>query len=157
MLMLLFTMFDEEIRIPGYFQGNSFEFTGEETQTEYSNVSSRSWYAPYLSLAYDLLMVEDEETWIIAREASDDDIAMMLDMYFLDENNEPIDTISTQYGDYTLMSDGTHFNIQKTAGSNVLLAAAPEESPMNKTTEPVLGDDDVQQSIDELIAELSVM
>lgn len=131
MLMFLFTMFDEDMHLSGYFQDGVFVFSGDETQTTYSNVSSRAWYAPYLSLAYDLIMVEDENTWTVARAVTDDDIAMMLDMYFLDENNQPIDTISTRYGDYTLVSDVAWFDITKSPWTKLMFASAPEVPPID--------------------------
>lgn len=60
MLMFLFTMFDEEIYLPGYFQNEQFVFDGDETEVPFENISSQAWFAPYLSLAYNLMMIEDE-------------------------------------------------------------------------------------------------
>lgn len=81
MLMFVFTMFDEGIMLPGYFDGDTFVFDGDETETTYSNVSSRAWFAPYLAAARDLDMIRDYEQWTIAAKVSDSEIRMMTEAY----------------------------------------------------------------------------
>lgn len=113
MLMFIFTMFDEGIELPGYFDETGFVFDGEETETSYTNVSSQAWFAPYLSLAYNLIMVEDEETWTIAREVTDEDIQTMFDMYLTDEDNIRTDTVETAHGTYSIIIDTDGVSIAK--------------------------------------------
>lgn len=102
MLMLIFTMFDTDIYLPGYFDETEFVFDGEETEVAYTNVSSRAWFAPYLSLAYDLMMVEDEGRWTVAHEVTDEDLVMMFDMYLTDEDGVVGESVETEYGTYTI-------------------------------------------------------
>lgn len=126
-LMLLFTMFDEDVALPGYFDGTSFVFDGEETDVPFENVSSRAWYAPYVSRAYAYLMTEDESTWKIAAEITDEDISMMLDMYMLDAAGDALATITTEYGTYTIVHDEMGLTIEKNTVTPAL-NAAPSES-----------------------------
>jgi hypothetical protein len=153
MLMFLFTMFDEGVYLPGYFEDTEFVFDGEETETAYSNVSSEAWFAPYLWLAYDLMMVEDEGTWKIAREVTDKDIETMLEMYLMDEEGEVVDTIETAYGTYTIWYDEIGLALEKdTQGGTLMLTSAPEETEISEdiTTEGSVSDEDI---LAELFAE----
>lgn len=154
MLMLLFTMFDEELYLPGYFEDREFVFDGDETETAYNNISSRAWFAPYISLAYDLMMVEDEETWAVAREVTDEDIEMMLTMYLTDEDGEVVDTVETNYGTYTIWYDELGLTLEKdTQGGALVLASAPDETTTDAgvtTTSDEISDEDI---LAELFAE----
>lgn len=97
MLMMLFTMFDEDVFLPGYFHNNQFISDNQFLDIPYSNISYKSWFAPFVTLAYDLVMVEDETTWEVAREVTNKDIEMMITMYLLDEDGTIMDGIDTEY------------------------------------------------------------
>jgi hypothetical protein len=119
MLMFVFTMFDEGIMLPGYFDNNRFVFDGEETVTTYANVSSRAWYAPYLAAAHDLDMVADTERWGVAAEVSDKEIQMMIRSYLATigtpDTHIPMTayTLETTYGTYSIGYGVTSFSIAK--------------------------------------------
>jgi hypothetical protein len=81
MLMLIFTMFDEGITLPGYFDDDEFVFEGEETITPYSNISSHAWFAPYISIAHELNMIGSYTEWSTAQAVTSDDIAEMLNVF----------------------------------------------------------------------------
>jgi len=73
-------------------------------------------------------MVEDEGTWEVARQVTDEDIQMMLEMYLTDEDGELADTVETDYGIYSIWYDKLGLAIEKSAASGLYLASAPEES-----------------------------
>lgn len=127
-LLFIFTMFDEPVYMPWYFEEKSFVFTGDATDTAYSNVSREAWYAPYLSLAYDLIMVEDEGTWEVAQEVTDEDIQMMFEMYLTGEDGQLTDTVETNYGTYSIWYDELGLAIEKSTTASPQLTSAPEES-----------------------------
>ena len=138
MLMMFFTLFGENLGMPGHFEGNKFIPNGGEVETPYSNISSHAWYGEYISLAYDYFMIEDEDTWEIAKEVTDKDIELMLSMYLVDVDGATIDTVDTLYGTYTIFYDnGLH--IEKSFN------AAPENDSGKK---------DLKISDEDIIAEL---
>ena len=84
-LMLLFTLFDEkDVAIQGSFteNGKYVKNPNEESETGYSNVDPKSWYASYLRLASYLGIVDiEDETWKIAKALSDQEAIEMLSLY----------------------------------------------------------------------------
>lgn len=128
MIMLLFTMFDEDVHLAGHFDGKQFIFDGREVEVPFENISPRAWYAPYVSRAYDYFMTEDESTWNIAAEVTDADITMMLDMYMLDNSGLVSSTISTQYGIYMITQGESGLNIKKNHDTTLVLNAASHDT-----------------------------
>ncbi len=112
MLMFLFTMFEEGIRMPGYFEDDVFVWDGEKTMTTYSNVSSRAWFAPYLAVARDLDMIPDYETWTVAAKVSDSEISQMFDGY-LNAYADDQESITTTHGTYTITTGKTGITVEK--------------------------------------------
>jgi hypothetical protein len=98
--MMIFTLFEEDdIGLPGYFDDDRFVPDGREVIVPYNNIDNTAWYAPYVTRGYEYMMVEDEETWKIAREVSDADIRTMLESYTVGEDLE------TEYGIYSITID----------------------------------------------------
>jgi hypothetical protein len=139
MLMFLFTMFDEGIELPGYFDDEIFVFDGEETGTTYSNVSSRAWFAPYLAAGRDIDMIPDYPEWAVAAKVTDNEIRMMIEWYiaFTGDTRDGFSDIHTEYGNYTISSDTTGLHIAKNLWTGI-------------TTLDSAGDEDI---IEELFAE----
>jgi hypothetical protein len=108
MLMFVFTMFEEDIRMPGYFEDDVFVWDGEKTITTYSNVSSRAWFAPYLAAARDLDMIPNYETWTVAAKVSDSELADMFEAYMAGDEQ-----IETAHGTYTISHLGDTLTIVK--------------------------------------------
>jgi len=101
MLMLLMTVFEEAVDIPGYFENGKFVFDGDESPTPYSNVSPQAWFAPYINLAYEYMMI-DSPTWVIAKEVTNDEIRTMLETYTLGDIVETSDSIYEVFFDEVL-------------------------------------------------------
>lgn len=99
--------------MPGHFEGDQFIPNGEEQKAVYSNISPRTWFGGYISLAHDYNMVKDANTWKIAREVTDEDIEIMIQMYLMDEEGEMIDGIETEYGTYYITYDEDRLTIKK--------------------------------------------
>jgi hypothetical protein len=136
MLMMLFVMFDEGVYLPGYFNKKQFIFDGEETETNYNNVWTRTWFAPYISLASDLGMVEDIWNWSTAKMVTDSDIQLMLNMYLMDEDGEITDGIETEYGIYYIAYNEGKLTIEKvhkTATSTNNNTATTSQNTINES------------------------
>lgn len=82
-LMSIFTLFDEDIEFEGKFHKNGrYIARGKSHITGYKNVSSRSWYAPYLRFARKIFVVNStENTWHIGKEVTDKEVVHMLATY----------------------------------------------------------------------------
>lgn len=82
---MLFTLFEEkDVGIQGSFtvNGNYIEHTNGRSETGYTNVNPKSWYAAYLKLAGYLGMVDtDTETWQIGKSITDTEAVEMLSAY----------------------------------------------------------------------------
>lgn len=66
-LMMLFTLFGEDVTFDGRFNADgSYTTIGNGEVTYFKNVKSNYWYAPSINLAYELGMIQsDEENWNI--------------------------------------------------------------------------------------------
>jgi len=113
MLMLLFTIFDEDVGIPGYFQDGRFVFEGDELDVPYENISGQAWYVQYITLAYDLMMTEDEEVWKMGIEVSNADILNMLSRYLESIGSDSVNEVTTQYGSYQIYWEDGKLLIEK--------------------------------------------
>ena len=82
-LMMLFTMFEEPVTSEGTFDTNgSFIPNGNGIDSHFSNVSPKSWYAPYLALADNLALLPIQEmSWQTAKEISDTEAIEILSAY----------------------------------------------------------------------------
>jgi hypothetical protein len=82
-LMMLTTMFEEDISIPGVFsEDGRYQAGASSTDTGYSNVDKKAWFAPYLSFARENGIISGEVTeWQIARPITDREAIEMLANY----------------------------------------------------------------------------
>ncbi len=71
-LMMMFTLFDENITFDGEFTDDGEYIPWTEINSGFSNIDNTSWYAPYLGLANDIWILSMDETdWEIEKEMSD--------------------------------------------------------------------------------------
>lgn len=139
-LMMIFTLFEEDdIGLPGYFDDNRFVSDGREVDVPYANIDGSSWYASYVTRAYEYVMVEDEETWKIARKATDTDIRTMLENYSLGED------VGTEYGSYRITIDDG-IKIEK---YNILNSApeTDESAETISTTDDTISSEDILREL----------
>lgn len=113
MLMMLFTMFDEWVILPGTFEGSKFIFDWVETETPFGNVWSREWYSPYITLAYEYIMTNDEDTWTVWTEVTNSDIWNMFGAYIDIADTDYDNTVDTTYGTYMIELGEESLAIQK--------------------------------------------
>lgn len=82
-LMMLFTMFGEDVGFAGEFTTDgTYREAGTGFESHFTNISATSWYAPYLGRAYDLALIpSDESSWTVAQEISDTEAIDILAIY----------------------------------------------------------------------------
>jgi hypothetical protein len=82
-LMMLTTMFEEDISIPGVFSEDGRYLAGaSSTDTGFDNVDKKAWFAPYLSFARENGVISPELTeWQVARPITDREAIEMLANY----------------------------------------------------------------------------
>lgn len=109
MLMMLFSLFGEEVYMNGTFEnGVHIPDMYGFTFAWYKNVSHTAWYAPYLKHAKYLGMIAEENSWDVAREVTDQEIDEMLMMYseyrmgYTGENLIQNAVIYTPYGRFMI-------------------------------------------------------
>lgn len=104
MLMFLFTMFGEDITLPGKFVSTGWLPDGTRTLATGSTLSPTAWYTPYVVRADEYGMIDGIETWRTAKKITDDDIYMMIGMYS--------DTVQTR-GIYSVRIDPSLMVVKK--------------------------------------------
>jgi hypothetical protein len=82
-LMMLLTMFGENISLPGVFSEDGKYLPGaSSTDTGFGNIDKKSWFAPYLSFARENGVISPELTeWQVARPIMDREAVEMLANY----------------------------------------------------------------------------
>lgn len=84
-LMMMFTLFEEDqVGFQWEFtdDGEYIPSSNDESVTSYSNVDSKAWYASYLKLADDLVILPlDETTWKVGKEITDNEAIDLLSLY----------------------------------------------------------------------------
>lgn len=82
-LMMLLTMFGEKISLPGVFSEDGRYLPGaSSTDTGFSNVDKKAWFAPYLAFARENGVISSELTeWQVARPITDHEAVEMLANY----------------------------------------------------------------------------
>jgi hypothetical protein len=119
MLMFIFTMFDEGVELPGYFDSDVFVFDGEETESTYTNVSTQAWFAPYILRAKEIGMVPPHREWATAQTVSNTDINSFFDEYsqYRITNDGNITTggrlIQSSHGSYVIDRDAGKLMVKK--------------------------------------------
>ena len=82
--MMLFTLFEEQdVGFQGNFtdHGVYIKSRNSTSETGYSNVDKKAWYASYLKLARHLRIVPNTNTWKIAQQITDREVIEMLSSY----------------------------------------------------------------------------
>lgn len=84
-LMMMFTLFEEDqVGFQWEFtdDGEYIPSSNDGSVTEYSNVDSKAWYASYLKLAENLVILPlDETTWKVGKEITDTEAIDLLSLY----------------------------------------------------------------------------
>ena len=99
MLMLLFTMFDEGVTLPGYFDDSRFVFEGKETISPYKNISPKAWFGAYLATAHKRGMVPSYTEWTVAKQVTESEVQEMIRAYSRYRTTiDKTPQIQTEYG-----------------------------------------------------------
>jgi hypothetical protein len=82
-LMMLLTMFGEKVSVPGVFsESGKYQAGASSTDTGFSNVDKKAWFAPYLLFARDNGVISGEyDEWAVARPITDREAIEMLGNY----------------------------------------------------------------------------
>lgn len=81
-LMMMFTLFDEDVTFDGEFTDNGEYIPWTEVTSGFSNIDDTSWYAPYLGRANDIgILSIDETNWEIEKGISNAEAISYLSLY----------------------------------------------------------------------------
>jgi hypothetical protein len=118
-LMMLFTMFGEDVTFDGQFTSDGkYIENGAGFESHFTNVSAKSWYTPYLGRAYELgLIASNETTWAIAQKISDAEAIDILAIYTAYRMNFMGEVL--EHGMIT--TDRAQYNITFPAGNEVII------------------------------------
>ncbi len=128
-LMMLLTMFGEKISLPGVFSENGqYQAGASSTDTGFSNVDKKSWFAPYLFFARAHQMLSNTTEWQIAHPITDREAIEMLANYTAYRMNYTGSDLTKGM----IMTDKLKYTITFFSANEVTIRVQPVES--NNTT-----------------------